>query len=313
MNNMKKIFTSIALLAFPAIIYSQETETLKNHADGLPLGTLKYQSGNQWGYYAGINYRGQQQFGERYEITEHGDVVGVVVHVTGHVQNDENEAYVRIYSVDVNGKPGTEIEHGHVHFHDLDLSGGATIIPLEDHAHVDGAFFATFDVGDYSHGGFEGDTIGVLYSPDGSRSTADLANIYRNVIQEHGHGAPNWTDFYSGNFTPIATHFAIYPIIEFEEHGLGTGEISNGAVKLKAPFPNPASDAIRVPYNLSVGTDLTIKVIDMTGRIISTVEKGLVQAGGYEENIDLSTVQAGYYTVVISTDSGTVAVRVSKK
>lgn len=314
---MKQLFTLyIASMLTVTLSAQEETDTLVNHAPGLPLATDSYTGTNQWGYYAGMNHKGQQQFGERYEISEHGDVVGVIVHVTGTVTNEENEAYVRIFTVAGNGKPGTEVEHGHVHFHDLNLDGTATVVMLDGHAHVHDAFFATFDIGDYAHGGYEGDTIGVLYTPHGSREASDLSTLYRNVIQEHSHGAIAWSDFYTGNNTPVATHFAIYPIVEFEhDHGnVGLEQaVSNGILSFASPYPNPAVEQITVPFRLTESSDVAFFIYDLTGKELLTSTIGKTAPGIHEHTLDLSALRSGHYIVVVKTDKGSLATKINKK
>ncbi len=313
---MKQLFTLLtASLLTCSLSAQEETDTLVNHASGLPLSTDEYTGTNQWGYYAGMNHKSQQQFGERYEISEHGDVIGIIVHVAGTVTNAENEAHVRIFNVAGDGKPGAEVEHGHVHFHDLNLDGSATVVMLDDHAHVHDAFFATFDIGDYAHGGYEGDTIGVLYAPHGSRETADLAVLYRNVIQEHSHGAAVWSDFYTGNNTPVATHFAIYPIVEFEhEHEVGLEQaVSNGILSFSSPYPNPAAEKITVPFQLTESSDVEFFVHDLTGKQLLSKTIGKVVPGVYEHTLDLSSLKSGHYIVVVKTTKGSLATKISKK
>lgn len=315
---MKQLFTlsMASLLTFTlSAQHEEETDTLVNHASGLPLSTDEYTGTNQWGYYAGMNHKEQQQFGERYEVSEHGDVIGIIIHVVGTVTNDHNEAFVRIFNVAGDGKPGTEIEHGHVHFDDLNLDGTATVVLLDDHAHIHDAFFATFDIGDYAHGGYDGDTIGVLYSPDGSRETSDLSTLYRNVVQEHGHGAAAWSDFYTGNNTPVATHFAIYPIVEFEhEHEVGLEQaVSNGILSFSSPYPNPAAEKITVPFQLTESSDVEFFIHDLTGKELLSKNIGKVIPGTYDHELDLSSLKSGHYIVVVKTTKGSLATKISKK
>jgi len=309
---MKNLFTLslISLLALPT--YAQHEDTLINHTEGLPLTSDEYTGNNQWGYYSGMSHKKQQQFGERYDITEHGDVVGVIVHLTGEVANHENEAYVRIFDVASDGKPGTEIEHGDVHFHDLDLTGNATVVMLHEHAHVHDSFFATFDIGDYAHGGYDGDTIAVLYSPDGSREAADLSTLHRNVVQEHSHGATVWSDFYTGNNTPVATHFAIYPIVEFEHLGVDEN-ISNGVVSLSSPYPNPAINTMTVPFNLSEASEVSLFVLDLTGKEVININKGQLSAGDQNLTVEVSNLNSGSYIIVVKTSKGSLATKFLKK
>lgn len=311
---MKQLVTFSAVLMLIFNVSAQDEDTLVNHANGLPLSTDEYTGTNQWGYYAGMNHKKQQQFGERYEISEHGDVVGVIVHVTGIVTNDENEAHVRIFNVAGDGKPGAEIEHGHIHFHDLNLDGSATVVLLDDHAHVHDAFFATFDIGDYAHGGYDGDTIGVLYSPDGSRDLSDLSTLYRNVVQEHSHHNVVWADFYTGNNTPIATHFAIYPIVEFEHgHEAGIEQTSNGILSFSSPYPNPAVEKITIPFRLTENSEVELFVLDLTGKELLSENIGKTAPGAYEHTLDLSSLKSGHYIAVVKTTKGSLATKISKR
>ncbi len=306
------ILSTVALLNVTSSIAQEDT--LQNHAQGLPLSTNEYTGSSQWGFYSGMSHKKQEAFGERYEISEHGDVVGVIIHATGTVTNEENEAFVRILNVGNDGKPSSEVQHGHVHFHDINLDGSATVVMLDNHAHVHDAFFAVFDIGDYAHGGYEGDTIGILYTPDGSRSTTDLSTLYRNVVKEHGHGASNWIDFYTGNFTPIATHFAIYPIVEFEHEELGVDKlISDGILSFKSPYPNPANESLIIPFSLKEISNVQISVLDLTGKEILSKNIGQSGIGQQDYTLDLSTINSGHYIVVIKSEKGSLATKFSKK
>lgn len=310
-TNMKKL--SIFICAAVLTVHVQASEdTLKNHADGLTLVSDKYTGTGEWGYFLGHNHHEQQQFAEKYYVDDHVHVLGVVVHLTGTVTHTDNEAYCRVFEVKADGLPGAELEHGHIDFGDLDLTGGANVILFHDEAHVEDSFFVSFDLGDYAHGGHEGDTIGVLYAPAGSRNSADLAKFGRNVIQEHGHGSANWSDVYSQSFLNLATHLAIYPVVEFEDHHNSIKQVSGKTLAVTAPYPNPAAGSITIPYTLKKDSDVTIEVTDMGGRSVQALSKGGISAGSYTETLDLSRLPNGLYHVVVRTDSGALAVRISK-
>ncbi len=287
-------------------------DTLKNHAAGLTLVSDKYTGTGEWGYFLGHNHHEQQQFAEKYYVDDHIHVLGVVVHVTGTVTNADNEVSARIFEVDADGVPGSELEDGHMDFGDLDLGGGPNVILFHDEAHVEDSFFVSFDLGDYAHGGHEGDTIGVLYAPDGSRNSADLARFGRNVIQEHGHGSANWSDVYSQSFLNLATHLAIYPLVEFEDDHTGIKLVSGKTLAVAAPYPNPAAANITIPYTVKKSSDVHIDIVDMAGRTVQAVFKEAASAGSYTETLDLSRLQNGLYHVVVRTDYGALAVRISK-
>ncbi len=306
---MKKIF--LLLFSVCAGIDAQaQHDTLKNHASGLPLDTDQYTAPSQWGYYLGHNYKYQQQFAEKYYVSGHTHVIGVVAHLTGTYTNGHNEAFFRVFEVGTNGLPGTELEHGHADFEDLDLSGGATVVLFHHEAHAEDSFFVSFDLGDYAHGGHEGDTIGLLYAPDGSRDAADLANFGRNVIQEHSHSSVVWKDFYSQNFTPVATHLAIYPIVELDHVGISS--VFAHGLTLSAPYPNPAVDQIYIPFSLDAPDQISIEIMDMSGRIVYRTSKGSLSAGTHLETIGIGSLEAGYYNVVIRSGKAALATRILK-
>jgi len=321
---MKQVFTILSAVLLANTLVAQEQaehkDTLHNHDAGAVLNTDKYTGTGQWGYYAGMNSKHQEEFGERYEITEHGDVIGVIVHVKGVVAHDNHEAHVRIRQIANDGKPGAEVKHGHVHFDDFNLDGKATYVALDAHAHVHDGFFATLDFGDYAHGGYEGDTIGVLYAADGARKATDLDKLYRNVVRIHSHGSPSWIDFYTENSTPLATHFAIYPVIEFEEdddHGkkpeVGIKEASNGIVSFSSPYPNPTTGSVSVPFSISASSDVKLSVLDLTGKELLSENLGRLSSGSYEHALDLSPLSKGAYIVAIQTTNGALAVKISKQ
>jgi len=320
---MKQFFTLLGSFFIASSLLSQDAapDTLRNHEANAVLENALYTGTGQWGYQVGMNHKHQEEFGERYEISEHGDVVGVIVHVTGKVAHDNKEAHVRIRSIAQDGKPGAEVQHGHVHFDDFNLDGSATIVMLDAHAHVHDGFFATLDFGDYAHGGYEGDTIGISHAVDGSRKATDLSTPYRNVIREHSHNAVSWIDFYTGNNTPSATHFAIYPIIEFEDDedtttppppAAGINEVSNGILSFSSPYPNPAIDIVSVPFRLNENSQTKIYVYDLTGKEILSEELGMLSSGDHTHTLNLSSLHKGHYIVAIQTEKGSLATKINK-
>lgn len=300
--------TSTFCLAMIALSV-QAADTLRNHTAGLPLATDIYTATGTWGYYAGHNHKMQQQYGERYEVNGHIDVVGVVAHLTGTVSNPNKEIDFRLFDV-LNRFPNAPQEDGHADLGDIDLSGGPTIVLFHQPAHIDDSFFVTIDFGDYAHDGLDGDTLGLLYAPSGSRTASDLAYTGRNVIQEHDHQHVIWSDFYSQNFTPIATHFALYPIVAFDPNSIGT--ITRNGLTIAAPYPNPAVNTLTIPYNLSKRSPVFISLMDMTGRTLQTLAVGDKLPGKHEESINVTQLPVGFYNIVVRTCDGTVAARTAK-
>lgn len=318
---MKKLSLYIvATLVFSNIINAQHQEdTLQNHANGLTLEAGRYTTGNDWGFYVGHNSKEQQQFGEKYLIEDDVHVLGVVAHLTtstGTVTDPQFEIDFRLWNVDpTTGRPAgnTGIEDGHLDLGDANL-GGATVIMFHDEAHVEDAFFVTMDLGDYAHDGLAGDTVGLYYAPDGTRSATDIANVpFRNVFQAHSHGAPNWRDLYTQFTTPtaIATHLALYPIVAMEEH-TSVKKITKNGLQVMNPYPNPANAQITFPINLSKAAELTFTVMDLNGRVLKTQDQGLMPAGAHEQHIDISDLPAGSYILSALSSEGAVGIKFNK-
>ena len=312
--------TSLLLLSLCALTqtFAQNTDTLKNFTGTPSLEAGKY-TGNDWGFYAGHNSKEQPQFGEKYLIDEHVHVLGVVAHIatsTGTVTNPHFEIDFRLWNVDpATGKPAgaSSIEDGHLHLEDANL-GGPTVILFHNEAHVEEAFFVSMDLGDYAHDGLAGDTVGLYYAPHGTRTTADItATPFRNVFQAHSHGAPNWRDFYTQFTTPvqIATHLALYPIVEMEEH-TGMSKVAKNGLQVRSPYPNPARQEMTLPFSLQQSTELSFHIMDLSGRIISTINKGPLNSGDHQQKFDLSALPAGTYILSLKSPDAAIGIKFNK-
>lgn len=315
---MKRIPLLLLPLAAAATAIAQDTDTLKNHASGVTLEAGTY-SGGDWGFYAGHNSKEQQQFGEKYLVDDHVHVLGVVAHITtstGTVNDPNFEVDFRLWEADpATGKPSgsTGIEHGHLHLGDAHI-GGANIIMFHEEAHVEETFFVTMDLGDYAHDGLSGDTVGLYHAPHGARSADDIAGVpFRNVFQAHSHGAPNWRDFYTQFTTPtqIATHLALYPIVEMEEHS-SIGNISKNGLTISSPYPNPSANLISFPLQLTTQADVSFNIMDISGKIIRTEDKGYLNAGEHIHTFDISTLPSGTYILSVISSEGSVGVKFNK-
>jgi len=314
---MRKIVTILALSMLSIQAIGTETDTLKNHAAGSVLQIGKYTTSGDWGFYAGHNSEFQQQFGEKYKITEHADVLGVVAYIgttTGTVSDDNLEIDFKLWGAKSDGSPTDTgfLEDGHIDLGDVNL-GGATVIMFHSHAHVDYDFFVTMDLGDYLHDGLAGDTVGLYHTADGTRTAADIAGTnYRNIFQAHSHSSISWKDFYTQFTTPtaIAAHFAIYPIVEMEDHASVT--FANENVQVSAPYPNPCTNTVNIPYYLSKSQKTSFAIMDIKGQMIEKYEATVTSAGNHTKQIDISKLPAGLYNILITGEEGAVAMRISK-
>lgn len=77
--------------------------------------------------------------------------------------------------------------------------------------------------------------------------------------------------------------------------------LDNIASHTVSVYPNPTHDLITVEYSTDRLQTTKVKVLDMTGRVVKTVE-ALPQAGEHQYTLSLSELSAGMYTVQVYTD-----------
>jgi len=65
--------------------------------------------------------------------------------------------------------------------------------------------------------------------------------------------------------------------------------------KLYQNYPNPFNPGTVIRYHLSVISNVSLKVYDLTGREVQTLVNGRLQAGRYEVNFDGSMLPSGVY------------------
>lgn len=67
-------------------------------------------------------------------------------------------------------------------------------------------------------------------------------------------------------------------------------------------YPNPASDIVNIELNLKENSDITLSIVDNSGKIIQ-VEKASLLEGKNVQTLNTSSLSSGYYNVVISTEN----------
>lgn len=272
--------------------YGQKIDTLTNLPERTEIFAPKYTQPGQWGYYLGQNSLHRQQFAEKYQIEGERIVIGLIVHLTGTYTHPDNFVEFNVYQVGENSLPDNRLGGKQVFYKDLNLSGEPMIVNFNTPIAVEDSFYVSFNVFDYVHGGYDGDTLGLYMGVDGSRSTADLANFGRNAIQAHNHHKEDWKDFYTQNFTPLATHFALYPIVTTKT--ILAKHLTKPEVSV---YPNPASQ------------EVNIKLADPQGNITisNMMGKTLYQTTFSSPNLslDISSWNTGYYLIHIESGNQT--------
>lgn len=93
------------------------------------------------------------------------------------------------------------------------------------------------------------------------------------------------------------------PTIAVRLGGMTTGleEEANNAW-LGQSLPNPANDAVTIPYELATAGNVTLSVYDITGKRVMVVNKGMQPAGPNNFQLYTGDLEAGVYNYVLTTD-----------
>lgn len=307
---MKTIFSLINALVFLSKLSLFAQDTLTNLPKTATRTINKYSSG--WGYYTGHNGNYIEEFAEKYYINGNRTLLGVLSEHTGVVANNNNESQFNVYSVGNNKLPGNLMVSKTVIYGDINLSGNSMITIFNVPALVSDSFFVSFNLTDYAHGGFDGDTIGLLYGVDGSRPSTDLSRFGRNAVRHHSHGSPIWKDFYSQNFTPIKTHFAIYPILVSAN---GIDDLKTDEFEITNVFPNPFTESLYIKVNQkNEVSKLSITIYNDLGQIVKQItSENFNYTDSKEIKINTSELISGRYILFIKGNNTGLATQIIKK
>lgn len=111
-------------------------------------------------------------------------------------------------------------------------------------------------------------------------------NLPYGTLVKRPNGNPIWA-FYTGVCAVIRLNFAGFFPFSMEETATSTIQLSN--------FPNPATHQTTVAFTLNQSTEASIRISDLTGKVVLTQYLGHCQEGLNQVNIDLSSFSNGVY------------------
>jgi hypothetical protein len=302
-----KIVLIAVLINSHTLLVAQDT--LRNLQNSIPRTVDSYSTG--WGYFTGHNSRSTEEFAEKYYIEGTRKLVGVISEHTGKVTNTTNTSQFKAYTVGTNHMPATLKASKNVPYGQIDLTGTPMVTMFPSPATVTDSFFVSFNLTDYAHGGFEGDTIGLLYGTNGSRSNSDLALLGRNAVRHHSHGSPTWKDFYSQNFTPVATHFALFPILESTT--TGNENLTTSEFEITRIFPNPFVENITIQVKSKTLNNILVYFYSEIGQLVKTK---IIQNTEFSKEegvmVDCQELPTGNYLVLIKGQTSGIGTRILK-
>jgi hypothetical protein len=78
-------------------------------------------------------------------------------------------------------------------------------------------------------------------------------------------------------------------------------------------YPNPAAATCIVRFHLSASSDVKFTIYDLQGRLASETASEKMSPGSISRSLDLSPLNPGFYTIVVHTDSGQSAYKITKQ
>ena len=78
---------------------------------------------------------------------------------------------------------------------------------------------------------------------------------------------------------------------------VGIEEFHSDSNPISDIYPNPASEMTVIELNLEQGSQASIDILDVSGRLVQEIHKGAVQPGQSNYFLDARTLQSGVYIV----------------
>lgn len=279
------------------------------------------------GFVSGTDAYGDMGYAERFDFGTADsslNVIGVITFFGGTV-NPASTKTVTFYTWNVaapvsvsstvyeSGLPGIALDSVNVSIRNLGIAHVDTVSDTlktffftSPTGYLSSSFFVGYTI-NYAYAGLSGDTIGLYTSTDGSRTsplyTVSGADTFINnqnaTLYNDGSG---WHDDATDNFFLFNDYF-IYPIAIVRE-SLGFKGITRNNLVFFGNYPNPATDGTTVQFNLNSGTDVTLQVMDMNGKVINSIEASHLPAGAHTLYIPAAGLSAGDYLYLLRTAQG---------
>ena len=152
-----------------------------------------------------------------------------------------------------------------------------------------------------------GDDLLVMASHEGG-TTAVRFGLAQVLPDQYvlGYTATGTSPFYISGMNAVRVGVYMNPSASIIEN-------KGNVVSVATIYPNPTNGLSNLSYSLNTASDVTVKMIDVTGKVISTNSiKGQV-AGSHTLELDATELKNGVYYVTIYTDEETVTKKLVKK
>jgi len=279
------------------------------------------------GFVSGTNAFGDMSFAERFEmdgVDSSVKLLGVFAYFHGSATASSTKTLsVKAWSqgptipvtstIFMGGKPDAELATASINLKDLRLANG-TIDTFglwwfnTPSVSIGDSFFVGYHI-DYTWASLAGDSIALIQTTDGERTSAPFfvngTDTIINVQNATQFSDGSWNENVFENAPSLSNDYYIYAIFSVDAPlGVGVKGITMKNLTYLGNFPNPASDNTTIKLSLKKGTDVTVDIVDMTGRKIRTVNEKNLSAGEHNISMNVSDLSAGSYIYFIHTAEG---------
>ncbi|ROL55672.1 T9SS C-terminal target domain-containing protein [Bacteroidetes/Chlorobi group bacterium Naka2016] len=153
----------------------------------------------------------------------------------------------------------------------------------------------------------EGRYLMFVFSGEGGDPTPNYINIWDVTLGKMVYVIPRRLAGYSCAFSPDGRYLAIgYTIflLDFEKikRKIEMASVPQPPQPLVATiiYPNPTHDVVQVKFTLDKSAPTVIKIVDLAGKEVKTIEDKILPEGEYVYTIDLTKVVSGAYYLQIN-------------
>jgi len=125
----------------------------------------------------------------------------------------------------------------------------------------------------------------------------DIDNQWKTVPNQTLNQINGYVSFTSANL------YSSYAVVSNSAVGIEKYNELPYGFELKQNYPNPFNPTTNISYNLPISGEVVIKIFDVTGREMQTLESGFKQAGQHIINFNASNLPSGVYFYQIKTGS----------
>jgi len=274
---------------------------------------------NDSGYFTGTGYYEFTRFAERYDFTYPDSsiqVLGIVAAMKGaSATPSTHNAVFKVWNsgskialrptLTYSGFPTAQIDSVVVPYSSIGFNQLKAYWFATPTAYLTDSFFVGYST-DYTWSSMNGDTLSVYVS---NQRLNPLYNVVggdtlvndQSVIGD----ASGWADLGNDLFVdPLESNYWMFPIINSKIPVVGVGGITKKDFTFMGNYPNPCVNNTNIKFALAGATDVTITVMDINSRVMSTEKHSNMSAGEHVINLNTANLASGEYMYVISTTNG---------